>query len=146
MSLFKTFCHSLTLNLPGIYNPNMRCPCCSGKDYATCCEPFHQKLKFPKTAEELMRSRYTAFAIPNADYLMETTSPMQRKFHDKKEIEDWAKNNHWTKLEILSSSKSKVEFKAYFTDVEGKNHIHYEKSNFKYLNQRWYYHDGIFVD
>ena len=47
----------------------MNCPCCSGKLYEECCESFHSKKEFPKTAEELMRSRYAAFAIPNGDYL-----------------------------------------------------------------------------
>ena len=45
----------------------MNCSCCSGKLYEECCEPFHSKKEFPKTAEELMRSRYAAFAIPNGE-------------------------------------------------------------------------------
>ncbi len=63
----------------------MNCPCCSGKLYEECCEPFHSKKEFPKTAEELMRSRYAAFAIPNGEYLWQTTLPSKRKFHDAKE-------------------------------------------------------------
>jgi SEC-C motif-containing protein len=105
------------------------CPCCSGKLYEECCELFHSKKEFPKTAEELMRSRYVAFAIPNGDYLWETTLPNKRKFHHKTELENWGKENTWTKLEIIQSSEKEVEFKAYFTDKFGKKktNVHLKK-------------------
>ncbi len=122
------------------------CPCCSGKLYEECCELFHSKKKFPKTAEELMRSRYAAFAIPNGDYLWETTLPNKRKFHHKTELENWGKENTWTKLEIIQSSEKEVEFKAYFTDKFGKENIHHERSTFKKVDKKWYYVSGKFLD
>ena len=122
------------------------CPCCSGKLYEECCELFHSKKKFPKTAEELMRSRYAAFAIPNGDYLWETTLPNKRKFHHKTELENWGKENTWTKLEIIKSSEKEVEFKAYFTDKFGKENIHHEFSTFKKVDKKWYYVSGKFLD
>ena len=122
------------------------CPCCSGKLYEECCELFHFKKVFPKTAEELMRSRYAAFAIPNGDYLWETTLPNKRKFHHKTELENWGKENTWTKLEIIQSSEKEVEFKAYFTDKFGKENIHHERSTFKKVDKKWYYVSGKFLD
>lgn len=122
------------------------CPCCSGKLYEECCEPFHSKKVFPKTAEELMRSRYAAFAIPNGDYLWETTLPNKRKFHHKTELENWGKENIWIKLEIIHSSEKEVEFKAYFTDKFGKENIHHEFSTFKKVDKKWYYVSGKFLD
>ena len=122
------------------------CPCCSGKLYEECCEPFHSKKEFPKTAEELMRSRYAAFAIPNGDYLWETTLPNKRKFHHKTELENWGKENTWTKLEIIQSNEKEVEFKAYFTDKFGKENIHHVFSTFKKVNKKWYYVSGKFLD
>ena len=122
------------------------CPCCSGKLYEECCEPFHSKKEFPKTAEELMRSRYAAFAIPNGDYLWETTLPNKRKFHHKTELENWGKENTWTKLEIIQSNEKEVEFKAYFTDKFGKENIHHEFSTFKKVNKKWYYVSGKFLE
>ena len=122
------------------------CPCCSGKLYEECCELFHSKKEFPKTAEELMRSRYAAFAIPNGDYLWETTLPNKRKFHHKTELENWGKENTWTKLEIIQSSEKEVEFKAYFTDKFGKENIHQERSTFKKVDKKWYYVSGKFLD
>ena len=122
------------------------CPCCSGKLYEECCELFHSKKEFPKTAEELMRSRYAAFAIPNGDYLWETTLPNKRKFHHKTELENWGKENTWTKLEIIQSSEKEVEFKAYFTDKFREENIHHERSNFKKVDKKWYYVSGKFLE
>ena len=122
------------------------CPCCSGKLYEECCELFHSKKEFPKTAEELMRSRYAAFAIPNGDYLWESTLPNKRKFHHKTELENWGKENTWTKLEIIQSSEKEVEFKAYFTDKFGKENIHHERSTFKKVDKKWYYVSGKFLE
>ena len=122
------------------------CSCCSGKLHEECCELFHSKKDFPQTAEELMRSRYAAFAIPNGDYLWETTLPNKRKFHHKTELENWGKENTWTKLEIIQSSEKEVEFKAYFTDKFGKENIHHERSTFKKVDKKWYYVSGKFLE
>ena len=122
------------------------CPCCSGKLYEECCEPFHSEEKFAPTAEKLMRSRFSAFAIPNSEYLWKTTLPSKRKFHDKNDLESWGKENIWTKLEIIQSSEKEVEFKAYFTDKFGKENIHHEFSTFKKVDKKWYYVSGKFLD
>lgn len=122
------------------------CPCCSGKLYEECCQPFHSEEKFAPTAEKLMRSRFSAFAIPNGEYLWKTTLPSKRKFHDKNDLESWGKENTWTKLEIIQSSEKEVEFKAYFTDKFGKENIHHEFSTFKKVDKKWYYVSGKFLD
>ena len=125
----------------------MNCPCCSGKSYENCCEPFHTKEKFPQTAEELMRSRFSAFAIPNGEYLMETTLPSKRKLHNTKDLQDWGEINEWTKLEIVKTSgKNLVEFKAHYKDENKKQQIHHEISLFEKLNNRWYYVSGKFLN
>ncbi len=122
------------------------CPCCSGKLYEECCELFHSEEKFAPTAEKLMRSRFSAFAIPNSEYLWKTTLPSKRKFHDKNDLESWGKENTWTKLEIIQSSEREVEFKAYFTDKFGQENIHHEFSTFKKVDKKWYYVSGKFLD
>lgn len=124
----------------------MNCPCCSGKIYEECCEPFHTKEKYAETAEALMRSRFSAFAIPNGDYLMETTFPSKRKFHNQKDLQEWGEINVWTKLEIIRSSLDEVEFKAHYTDKKGKRLIHHEASKFQKIDDKWYYVSGIFLD
>ena len=125
----------------------MNCPCCSGKSYEECCKPFHTKTKFPQTAEELMRSRFSAFAIPNGEYLMDTTFPAKRKLHNKKDLQEWGEINDWTKLEIVQTSgKYLVEFKAHYNDENGTPQIHHEISLFEKINNRWYYVSGKFLD
>lgn len=51
------------------------CPCGSGKPYKACCEPFHRGKSEPPDAEALMRSRFSAFAKKEADYLIRTLHP-----------------------------------------------------------------------
>lgn len=123
---------------------NKNCYCDTGLLFENCCGLYLQKnLKAP-TALALMRSRYSAYAIHNADYLLETTSISERKYYSKSEILKWATANTWQKLEILSSTENTVEFKAYFIDEKNNSQIHYEFSTFKFENNAWYYVDGKF--
>lgn len=125
----------------------MNCPCCSGKTYEECCKPYHSGEKYAPTAEALMRSRFSAFAIPNGDYLMETTLPSKRKYHSKKDLQEWGQINTWTKLEIVNKSAvNKVEFKAFYIDENGDPQIHHELSTFKMIRNRWFYVSGEFLD
>ena len=39
------------------------CPCGTGKLYGECCAPFHEMKKLPNSPEDVLRSRYTAFAV-----------------------------------------------------------------------------------
>lgn len=122
----------------------MNCPCCSGKNYENCCEPYHLKKETPKTPEELMRSRYTAFAKVLTDYLVETTHSSVRKLHYPNEIEEWAKSNKWLKLEIIFAKDDKVRFRAYYQDKKGEIYEHDELSAFVQENGKWFYVDGEF--
>ena len=54
------------------------CPCGSGIAYVACCGPFHSGTTAAPTALELMRSRYSAFAVRDAGYLLETWHPTTR--------------------------------------------------------------------
>lgn len=123
----------------------MKCPCCSGNEYQNCCEPFHKKVKNAPTAEALMRSRYSAFAIPNGVYLMETTFPSKRKFHNKADLQEWGEINQWVKLEIISKpADNKVEFKAFYIDEDGNPQTQQELSLFQKIDDKWYYVSGEF--
>ncbi|MEK6509662.1 YchJ family protein [Myroides sp. C4067] len=122
------------------------CYCCSGNAYSECCEPYVTNTKAPSTAEQLMRSRYTAYALANAIYIINTTHPKTRHFHSKKAILQWAKENTWQRLEILVSEESRVVFKAYYKDAEGNVCEHYEDSLFEMLGGKWYYVSGTFKE
>jgi SEC-C motif-containing protein len=127
----------------------MHCYCCSGRKFEDCCEPFINESALPQTAEELMRSRYSAYATASIEYLLRTTHPSTRKFHDSKAIEEWAKTNRWEKLEIVLTGKGTrtdrtgtVEFKAHYTDAENRPQIHHEQSNFRKELGKWFFVDG----
>lgn len=120
------------------------CYCCSGKAFEACCEPFIKENNIPELPEQLMRSRYTAYVLHLADYLIETTTVSQRKYYSKNEILAWAKMNTWIKLEILETYETIVEFKAYYLDEKLQAQIHHEKSTFEQVNGKWYYVDGEF--
>ena len=125
------------------------CPCNSGKIFSDCCEPIISK-ECASTALALMRSRYTAYHNGHAAYLYSTTHPKTRVESSLSEIEEWSKQNKWTKLEIIEYEKGTqkdtsgiVEFKAYYRDKNGVDQIHYEKSTFIKENEKWFYLEGI---
>ena len=122
----------------------MNCPCCSGKEYKNCCEPFHLNKELPKTPEELMRSRYAAFAMVLPEYLVDTTHSSTQKNNDFSDIEDWAKSNIWLKLEIVFAKDNNVRFRAYYKDKVGEIYEHDELSTFVQENGKWFYVDGEF--
>ena len=89
-----------------------------------------------------MRSRYTAYAIGDADYLVKTTHHSTQKDHKKSEILTWSKSNNWNRLEILNVSTNTVTFNAFYTDQKGVTYVHFEKSTFVFENENWYYVEG----
>jgi len=125
-------------------NKTEYCPCGGSKSYEQCCGLYIDKTKLPETAEQLMRSRYTAYVLQNDNYLLDTWHPNTRP--DEKPSDD--DNTKWTRLEILrtedgliSDTKGIVEFIAH-CEVKGiKSHVH-ETSQFVREDNRWFYLDG----
>jgi SEC-C motif-containing protein len=122
--------------------PDNLCHCGSQKLFETCCEPFLLGRSLPATAEELMRSRYSAYVTRNVSYILETTSPKFRKYYNPKSILEWAANSTWISLEILSSSENRVKFVASYLDEKGSLMRHTENSRFEKIAGRWYFMDG----
>jgi SEC-C motif-containing protein len=123
------------------------CPCGSGKNYAACCGPLHQGVAAP-SAEALMRSRYSAYALGLVDYILKTTHPQN---HDakrpaeerKKEIERFCKTTLFKGLKILEMGKDIVKFTVYLSQ-EGKDFSFTEKSTFEKVLGNWLYLRGEF--
>lgn len=122
----------------------INCYCGSGKTFENCCEVYIKETQKPPTAEALMRSRYSAYATHQVDYLINTTHISQRKYYSRNEILNWATTNQWQKLEIIKSTENTVEFKAYYLDDQLQNQIHHELSNFQLESGKWFYVDGEF--
>jgi len=123
----------------------MNCYCGNNKTYKACCQVFHLNQGKTETAEQLMRSRYSAFVLANGDYLMQTHHASTRPLSEKKEIVKWAKSVEWIKLEVQETTKGlendkegTVTFNAYFYE-NGKVDVIHEKSAFIKENNKWYY-------
>ena len=81
----------------------MRCPCRKKREtetYAECCEPYHKGQKPAPTAEALMRSRYTAFALKDAAYLTVTWHRSTRPSRI-----DFTPDQEWSLLRIVAADE-----------------------------------------
>ena len=123
---------------------NTNCYCGLTSAFELCCKPVLKGLKKATTAEQLMRSRYTAFATLAADYLVATTHTSERGYHDRSAILHWATSNQWLKLEILKATNNIVEFKAHYLDHNKTPQVHHELSTFVFEEGAWFYVDGTF--
>ena len=136
------------------FSVNESCPCGSLKKYKKCCKPFHDKITFPKTALELMKSRFCAFAVLNAEYIIFTSHENNPDFTNdlkswNEDILNFSKNTSFEKLEIIDFVDGEVEsfvtFKA--TLFQNKIDISFiEKSRFLKVEGIWKYVDGQFID
>lgn len=120
-------------------------PGLSGKAFAKCCEPYLSGSAIPKTPKQLMRSRYSAYALGGyGEYLLSTWLPEMTQGLTAEALSE--KTFDWIKLEVINSSQKDdegiVEFKAYYKDEAGQEKAHHEKSTFKRINRQWYYVEG----
>lgn len=128
---------------------NALCPCHSGKSYRSCCQRYHRG-ELPENALALMRSRYAAYALDLASYIISTThldSPYQvsNKKQWIKDIHHFSMEAVFEGLEILSYQEKEesafVTFIAYLK--KGKKDLSFtEKSRFKKVGKAWLYLDG----
>lgn len=121
--------------------PFSACPCGSKQRYGECCEHFHLGEATPPTPEALMRSRYCAFAMGLADYLLETWHPDTRP----SSLGDLS-DTEWMRLDILEHAQSgdsgRVRFRATFRERR-RWAVLEEDSRFVYREARWVYQDGV---
>lgn len=124
------------------------CPCGSQKRLSACCGPFHTGKAIPRTAKQLMRSRYSAFALGGlGQYLLDTWHPGKRPQVSAADM--GAADTDWVKLEIVDSDQqgdnATVEFKAFWRDADGQIKLHHETSNFVREEGRWFYVDAALI-
>ena len=124
------------------------CPCGSGLVYETCCEPFLSGKEKPKTAADLMRSRYSAYALGAIDYLYRTSGAKVQREFNAEESRKWAESAKWSGIEVLNiteggenDERGSVEFVAHY-EVNGTNFNHHELSYFEKQNGEWRFIDG----
>ncbi len=95
-----------------------------------------------------MRSRYTAFVLEKALYLVETHHPQSRQQDELKALKKSFKGMVWTGLEIVATqagaetdSEGEVEFVAHFKHFGQVGRLH-ERSRFNKEKGQWFYVDG----
>lgn len=121
------------------------CPCGSGQAYAACCRIFIDNGVLPATAEQLMRSRYSAYVLAREDYLLRTwhgsTRPANLGLLEAGPVK-------WLGLKILrceaggrGDREAIVEFVARY-QVNGRAERLHEASRFLCEAGQWLYVDG----
>jgi len=123
-------------------------PCTSKVPYDRCCGPFIAGTKVPESAELLMRSRFSAYALGKVDYLIETTAEAERGALDREDLATYCRNIRCVALKIIARTAGgpgdetgTVKFHASL-QVNGKRQLHVELSRFVREEGRWRYLDG----
>lgn len=125
---------------------NNVCPCGSEMVFMDCCQKYILGYETAPTALALMQSRYSAYVVKNADYLIATTHESTRNLFSKDEILCWASENQWQQLKIIAFDSTTVEFKAFFIGSDTKEYIHHERSSFEKIAGHWFYKEGVFFE
>lgn len=137
--------------MPRHLDPGRPCACTSGRTFADCCRPFLKDGQEPPTAVQLMRSRFTAFALHDDAYLYKTLAP---KHPDRQKTEDDArrqlrkacKSFEYQRLEILDESQpGEVTFRAKLSE-RGRLRSFTERSKFVHDGTGWRYESGAVTE
>lgn len=119
------------------------CPCGLPASYPDCCGRLHRGEAAAATAEQLMRSRFSAFAVRDEAYLLRSWDPATRPG-----TVDFDPGMRWERLEILGSTgggpfhtEGTVEFRAHYRAGRTAGVLH-ENSRFRRAAGAWVYLDG----
>src|SRR5579859_7674978 len=117
----------------------LACPCGLGDGYGACCGRLHAGAA-ALTAESLMRSRYSAFAVGDAAYLLRTWHPSARPGTLSLDP-----GITWTRLAVLGTqdggmfdTEGTVRFRAVYVK-DGQRGVLDETSRFVRQGKRWTY-------
>jgi len=120
--------------------PPTPCPCGTGLPLVDCCGRALSGTAPAATAEALMRSRFTAFAEGDADYLLRSWHPDTRP--RRVELDP---DQRWVRLEVLGRTgggllhaEGTVEFRAHYLESAGQGVLH-ENSRFTRSDGNWVY-------
>lgn len=130
----------------------MLCPCGSGKHYQDCCQLYHEGVRYPETALELMKSRYSAYAKSKVDYIIATTHPENSSYRLnraiwRKEIGDFCTHTNFEKLEIVDFEEGEISFVTFIARLSqrGRDVSFQEKSRFEKKDGKWLYLSGTIM-
>lgn len=128
---------------------HLPCPCGGlGRAllYKDCCEPFINGKELAPGAEQLMRSRYTAYALGNAAYVLATWHSSTRPAELNLEPPGKPHGTQWLGLRVhshtqLDETHAQVMFTARYREAGRAHHLK-EHSRFVSEDGHWFYLDG----
>ena len=116
------------------------CPCASGKTFGQCCGPILNGEHKAETAWDLMRARYSAYAVGDGKFLFASCGPEVRAEFDEKTTRDWSKSAQWQGLDIIATEKGgkddeegEVSFVAHYA-ANGQKCEHREHATFRKID------------
>jgi SEC-C motif-containing protein len=137
-----------TVKLHEILKP---CPCCSEKSFSDCCYLFLMEKALPQTAEQLMRSRYSAYRQGRLDYIQQTMCDKASEGFDLESAKHVSESTQWIRLKIIDAGQQsesieydEVEFEAKYRE-KGKVYVLHERSQFRRIGGKWFYTGGVFI-
>ncbi len=105
------------------------------------------KKSWPTTPAELLQSRYQAHVKADVDFIVASTHPEMREKLDQGVIQNWCKQAEWlgyqVEEEIVEDDKAFLTFLLRYEEAS-KPFNHYEKAEFRKLEDKWYYYDSSF--
>lgn len=129
-------------------NASEPCPCGSTFAYGHCCQPYHLGKAMPATAEQLMRSRYAAYALQLSPYIVLTTHSSKLQANLQSQVQSWMEVAEFKRLEVLGKENGgkdeengRVHFRAWYKEY-GQLKALQEDSAFQRENGAWRYVDG----
>ena len=139
------------------------CPCGLGASLENCCGRYVNGTEWAPSAEALMRSRFTAYAVGQVDYLLATLHESKRRRGEKLQLRRSLEQTRWVYLQVLKTvagqagdEQGEVEFVAVYglaNPVSGMAGLlgqraepqlgqMHERSRFVWEAGRWFYLDG----
>ncbi|MEI6463362.1 MAG: YchJ family protein [Verrucomicrobiota bacterium] len=128
---------------PALSDP---CPCGSGQAFGPCCDPVLKQERVAATAEQLMRSRFTAHYLSDYRHLHRTYLSTARQPYVEEDLSEG--ELQWSRLVVHAHEPGPrpdtafVDFTAYFRDG-GNEHPLHEKSEFQRIDGQWFYTKSV---
>ncbi|MBQ4814123.1 YchJ family protein [Pseudoalteromonas luteoviolacea] len=121
------------------------CFCGQALPFEQCCNLIITGQSKPENAEQLMRSRYSAYCAKNGEYIVNTYAAEKRLEHTVEDILLFANQVEFVHLDVINTGQDQnfqyVEFKASYLDGQQLEVLH-ERSRFIKEDGKWVYLDG----